>query len=416
METITIVGAGVAGLTAAITCAEAGAPVVLYDAHGEPGGRARSLDAPYKANLGPHVLYSDGAFWGWLKERDLLPPSTGIPYTGLRLRWGGAIHRTPPLALIPSMLKLRGRRAPVDESFRAWASSHAGERTAEWLSALAGVYTYHHDPGELSAAFVWERTSRLASPPPSVRFLIGGWSALVDALVGRARQLGVEFRLGERVSELPADADDRRGRAVRRPRAARRPSLRWTSGHTVCIDLALETRRGDPFVVSDLDECGWVERYTAADRTLAPAGQELVQAQMPVRPGESHDGTTRRLEALLDLAFPDRATRTVWHRRMVMEGRTGALDLPGTTWRDRPALDRGDGVFLAGDWVAAPGLLAEVAWKSAVERGSAGGPRRHAAWRARLRRAGGIANCAGKGVAARLAATHPARRAAPERR
>ena len=106
-----------------------------------------SLEAPYKANLGPHVLYSDGALWGWLKERDLLPPSTGIPYTGLRLRWDGAIHRTPPLALIPSMLKLRGRRAPADESFRAWASSHAGERTAEWLSALAGVYTYHHDPG-----------------------------------------------------------------------------------------------------------------------------------------------------------------------------------------------------------------------------------------------------------------------------
>ncbi|MDA0167854.1 FAD-dependent oxidoreductase [Solirubrobacter taibaiensis] len=370
METITIVGAGVAGLTAAIACAEAGAPVVLYDAHGEPGGRARSLDAPYRANLGPHVLYSDGALWGWLKERDLLPPSTGIPYTGLRLRWGGAIHRTPPLALIPSMLKLRGRRAPDDESFRAWASSHGGERTAEWLSALAGVYTFHHDPGELSAAFVWERTSRLASPPPSVRFLIGGWSALVHALVNRARQLGVEFRFGERVSELPATPTI----VAVEPSDARAllddPSLHWTSGHTVCIDLALESRRGDPFVVSDLDECGWVERYTAADRTLAPAGQELVQAQMPVRPGESHDGTTRRLEALLDLAFPDRATRTVWHRRMVMHGRTGALDLPGTTWRDRPALDRGDGVFLAGDWVAAPGLLAEVAWKSAVEAGA----------------------------------------------
>ena len=72
---------GSRGLTAAITCAEAGTPVVLYDAHGEPGGRARSLEAPYRANLGPHVLYSDGALWGWLKERDLLPPSTGIPYT-----------------------------------------------------------------------------------------------------------------------------------------------------------------------------------------------------------------------------------------------------------------------------------------------------------------------------------------------
>ena len=52
-----------------------------------------------------------------------------------------------------------------------------------------------------------------------------------------------------------------------------------------------------------------------------------------------------------------------------MDARSGALDMPGTTWRDRPAVDRGDGVFLAGDMVAAPGLLAEVSWASAVEAG-----------------------------------------------
>ena len=46
---------------------------------------------------------------------------------------------------------------------------------------------------------------------------------------------------------------------------------------------------------------------------------------------------------------------------------SGALDMPGTTWRDRPAVDRGDGVFLAGDMVAADGLLAEVSWASALE-------------------------------------------------
>ena len=55
-----------------------------------------------------------------------------------------------------------------------------------------------------------------------------------------------------------------------------------------------------------------------------------------------------------------------------MEGRTGPLDHPGKTWRDRPAVDRGDGVFLAGDMVAAPGLLSEVSWAS----GGRGGPPR----------------------------------------
>ena len=113
METITIVGAGVAGMTAAISLAEAGAPVVLFDAREAPGGRARSLDGPYRANLGPHVLYKDGAMFAWLGERALLPPIAGVPLTGLRLRWGGELHRTPPLSLIPSTLKLRGRRAPV---------------------------------------------------------------------------------------------------------------------------------------------------------------------------------------------------------------------------------------------------------------------------------------------------------------
>jgi hypothetical protein len=50
-----------------------------------------------------------------------------------------------------------------------------------------------------------------------------------------------------------------------------------------------------------------------------------------------------------------------------MDGRTGALDLPGSTWRERPGVDRGHGVFLAGDMVAAPGCLSEIAWGSAIE-------------------------------------------------
>jgi hypothetical protein len=50
-----------------------------------------------------------------------------------------------------------------------------------------------------------------------------------------------------------------------------------------------------------------------------------------------------------------------------MEGRTGALDHPGFSWRDRPAVDRGGGVYLAGDAVAAPGLLSEVSVASALE-------------------------------------------------
>jgi hypothetical protein len=39
---------------------------------------------------------------------------------------------------------------------------------------------------------------------------------------------------------------------------------------------------------------------------------------------------------------------------------TGAVDPPGTTWHDRPAVSRGSTLTVATDQSAAPGLLAEV--------------------------------------------------------
>jgi phytoene dehydrogenase-like protein len=367
MQEITVVGGGLAGLTAAITAAEGGASVRLLEAHDALGGRARSTDGPYKANLGPHVLYKDGPLWAWLQARKLLPRAANTPLGGIRVRWESAIRRTPPLAAIPTVLRLRGREAPIDRPFRDWVGDHADDRTAAMLSAAAGVYTFHHDPGELSAAFVWPRTVRaLLNPPPVARYVIGGWTPLVTSLVERARALGVTVEVGHRVDSLPNSPVILATELADARRLLGDDTLVWQSGHTVCLDLGLRTRRGDPFVVSDLDEAGWVERYTAADPSLAPAGEELIQAQMPIRPEESVDAATARLERLLDLSLPERTQRETWRRRQVMKGRTGALDLPGQTWHDRPVIDRGNGVFLAGDMVARPGLLAEVAWASGI--------------------------------------------------
>ena len=368
MSQVSVVGGGIAGLTAAIVSAEGGAEVQLFEAHDVLGGRARSAEGRYKANLGPHVIYKDGPFWAWLQEHELLPAYAGVPLGGLRFRWQGSARRTPPLGAIPSILRLRGREAPVDRDFRGWAASLTSERTAEMLSAAAGVYTFHHDPGELSAAFVWAHTIRvLLSPPPTARYLIGGWNSLVASLEGRARQLGVRIETGRRVEDLPGspvivatELDQARELLGDR-------TLEWPSGHTMCLDLGLTHRRGDPFVVSDLDEGGWIERFSAPDPSLAPEGEELVQAQIPVRPEESSEQAALRLERLLDVSLPGWRERETWRRRQVMKQRTGALDLPGKTWRDRPSVDRGGGIYLVGDMVAAPGLLSEVAWASAVE-------------------------------------------------
>jgi len=367
MSRITVVGGGIGGLTAAISCAEAGLDVHLLEASEQLGGRARSLDGPYKANLGPHVIYKDGPLWSWLKERDILPAYAGLPLAGVRFRWQGEARRLPPLGAAPSVLRLRGRQAPVDQDFRSWAASHTDEQTAEMLSSAAGVWTFHHDPGELSAAFIWGHTVRvLLSPPPTARYLVGGWNALVSALERRARELGVAIETGSPVDALPEPPVIVATELSQAEALIGQGPLTWPGGHTVCLDLGFSHRRGDPYVVADLDECGWMERFTAPDPSLAPEGEELAQAQIPVRPGESTEAAAARLERLLDVSLPDWRARETWRRRLVMDGRTGAIDLPGTTWRDRPAVDRGDGVYLVGDMVAAPGLLSEVSWASAV--------------------------------------------------
>ncbi len=91
-----------------------------------------------------------------------------------------------------------------------------------------------------------------------------------------------------------------------------------------------------------------------------------MQAQVGLLPDESLADGVIRAEALCDLGYPNWRARETWRRRALLAGRSGALDYPGTSWRDRPAIDQGNDVFLCGDSVAAPSLLSEVSWSSAV--------------------------------------------------
>jgi phytoene dehydrogenase-like protein len=366
MREVTVVGGGLAGLVAAIACAQEGLDVRLYEAHETLGGRARSEDGDFKVNLGPHAMFSDGPFWKWLHENGVLPERVSPPLVGGRFRAGGELRRTPPLSSLPSILRLRGREAPVDRSFRDWACEHVEAPVAEMLGSAAGVYAFHHDPGSFSAQFIWERSRRiLLDMPTPVRYVVGGWSRLVETLERGARERGVKIETASPVDALPGGVVIL-ATELDQASALLGQRLTTTSGNAVCIDLGLESARTDPAYVSDLDEAGWASRYSKAEPSLAPGGHDIVQAQIGIRPGESTDAAALRLEALLDLGFPAWRERTRFKRRQVMRERTGALDEPGRTWRDRPAIDRGDGVFIAGDKVAAPGLLAEVSWASAI--------------------------------------------------
>ncbi|MFC8915851.1 FAD-dependent oxidoreductase [Streptomyces sp. NPDC057116] len=364
---ITVIGGGFAGLTAAITAAEAGAEVTLHEAHRTLGGRARTAEGPYRTNEGPHALYHRGPHWAWLRQRGLLGPMAAVPpleAARFRFHLNGELRRTPPLSLL-RQARRKAEDAPVDGDFAGWSTSRAATN-------YASVALFHHDPGSLSARFVQERLRRATALPPEAHYPLGGWGQVIERMAARARNLGVRVETSARVDALP----DRDGPVIVATslEAARRllddPGLTWPSGRTVLVDLALRTRRGDPFIISDLDAPGWLERFTAQDPSLAPAGQSLLQGQFPIAPHQSKADGVAQAERLLDQGFPGWRDRTLWRREALANGRTGAVDLPGTTWRDRPAVDRGDGVYLAGDQVAAPGVLTEVSFTSAIDAAS----------------------------------------------
>jgi hypothetical protein len=230
------------------------------------------------------------------------------------------------------------------------------------------VVLFDADPGRLSAAFVWDLLRRFtAFRAPAVRWPVGGWPSVIDRLAARARELGVRIETSSRVDALPEPPVIVATQLESARALLGDDALTWESGQCVLLDVGLAGRRDDAFVVVDLDDAGFVERATGVDATLAPAGHTLVQADMPLKPGEPRAVALARLEHLLDLGFPRWRERVVRRRDGFAGGRSGALDLPGRTWRDRPAVDRGAGVFLAGDLVAAPGVRAEISINSALQ-------------------------------------------------
>ncbi|MFK0188390.1 FAD-dependent oxidoreductase [Streptomyces rubiginosohelvolus] len=372
---IHVVGGGLAGLTAAITAAESGARVTLHEGHRSLGGRARTSEGPYRTNEGPHAVYHRGPLGTWLARRDLLGPVVSVPLLeGLRFRFrrAGALRALPPAALL-RLSRRDPRTAPVDGTFLEWATGRVGEEGARAAANFAAAGLFHHDPGALSARFVQERFHRLTSLPPEARYPVGGWARLVERMAAHARGLGVVVETGARVDTRTLGELARTGPVVVATSldSARAllddASLTWESGRTVLVDLAVRTRRGDAFIMSDLDAPGWLERFTAQDPSLAPAGEQLLQGQFAIGPDARRAEGVARAEALLDLGFPGWRERTTWRAEALADGRTGAVDRPGTTWRDRPSVVRGDGVFLAGDQVAAPGLLSEVSFTSGLE-------------------------------------------------
>ena len=363
MSRVTVVGGGLAGLISAIEAAERGARVDLFEAREALGGRARSTDPPYIADWGPHALYPPNLLWSWLEARQLLPPIVKPQRRGYRVVQDGKL-KILSLTYARAFLTVRGQ-APVDVDFTTWATAKAGQSAARAATSLLIAFTYDHDPGRLSARFCHERYRRVVAPSLKVRYVVGGWSRLVESLERKVESLGVKIHTGAHVRALP----DPPVIIATDPSNARLllGEFSYTTGRIAVLDLAIRTKRMLPTVVFSLDEPMVAVRHSSVDRSLVPEGEELIEVATGFPPSETIEEATRRMEAFLDISFKGWRERTTWRRSLSSHAAAGAVDLPGHTWQDRPSIEFDDGIFLAGDWVRAPGYLSDVACASATE-------------------------------------------------
>jgi phytoene dehydrogenase-like protein len=354
---LTVVGAGLTGLTAAIEAAERGWRVIVTEAHSQPGGRARSLGDPFRANAGPHAIYVDGPWWAWLERRGLTPPVVQAPPRASLVMAAGQPGPWP--AELSGAIAALPAEAPAEESFRSWLLRHAGPGHAETIIGLMFIATFDHDPGRLSAAFARERLRRALSG--GARYVVGGWSTLVGLLAERADRLGVQIRTRTRVPALPAGPTILATSLATARLLTGDRSLAWPGARVATFDLGLRADVGPGwFRVTDLNDRIYAARYSAADPSLAPPGHELIQIAAACSPRERKADAERRVQRLLDRSWPGWRAAVRWQRSCVRTECTGAIDLPGTTWRDRPAIRRSNTLAVATDQSAAPGLLAEA--------------------------------------------------------
>ena len=435
---VAVIGGGMAGLTAAIEAAEAGASVTLYDARSSLGGRARThLRDGFQFNEGAHALYIGGPTMAMLKRLGL-EPTGAIPDVGNGVGVDGDLVGRMPAGVLSllrtpllrgdrlALLKLFAKLPKLDPADYATMTVRQAMHkllgdgvSARFCEALIRLSAYGNDPTEASADAGLAQLKM--GMDTGVKYLDGGWQVMVDGLLTHARAAGVMVRSQAKVSavrpvpggtstepdarvEVVVDGHTERfGSVVLAAGGPRQAAgllqdvvpaaASWAEqarpAAAACLDVGLAAPWGDrPTFVLGIDEPLYLSVHAPAAK-LAPEGHTLVHVMRYNQPDETPDtdGATgpHRLacERLLDRIRPD------WRDDAIHIGfrphLLAATDQPsaargGMAGRPSVVVPDAPGVFLAGDWIGDTGVLvdASVASGQMAGRSAATSVRTHA--------------------------------------
>lgn len=409
---VSIIGGGLAGLTAAIFLARAGRRVTVFERAASLGGRARAHDyADFRFNQGPHALYAGGAGVRVLRE-------LGIPFSGGKPALAGLGVYENVLHPLPTGLqtfmrdRLLSRSGKIEllrfmaalpllrtqwfdgTSFREWAATYIHDASLRaLLEALGRVTTYTNAPEQFSAG-AYLAQLRLALRG-NVYYLDGGWQRLLEQLIQAARAAGVEIITGQKVEQVQqtdvgwqviSAAGVTQSAAViiaTDPATAnalvqdgKHPALQsWAEAavpvRAASLNLGLH-RLPHPkrtFALG-IDQPLYFSVHSAYARDLAPAGQVMAHAMKYLPPGVANDPVQdlRELEDLLDRVQPGWRAEVVERRFLPALTVTPWLvtaERGGLAGRPGPAVPGLPDLYIAGDWVGTTGMLADASFASA---------------------------------------------------
>ena len=378
-RTAIVVGGGPAGLTAAARLAEGGVATTLLEASAGLGGRAASEHRDgFDLNQGPHALYEGGPAIRELRAIGIdVPRWNPVSHRSVFVR-DGKSRRLPggsPSAARWAVGLLRGDPGELAElSTSEWLRRELrSERARATAAAFVRLVTFVADQDVLSADVA--ATQLKLGLRPGVRYVRGGWQTLVDALATRAEARGARLRTRAGARELRRSGDgwevaldDEMLRADLLVVAAggpdafagllgtRSPAPLGAAAELSVLDLGLSRlpRRGVRFALG-IDEPSYLSVHSPPRHS---AGDLVSLASYARRP-------RAELEAMADTVQPGWRERATLQRFLPRMAAVSSIPSPAAGGlAARPAVDRGEGLFLAGDWVGGEGWLVDAAISS----------------------------------------------------
>jgi protoporphyrinogen oxidase len=232
MTNIAIVGAGLAGLTAALRLTESGYRVRIFERYPRPGGLARALDVggePLEAFY-HHLFTTDTAYVALAEELGLgeeiewLPSRMGIWSEGRLWDFGTPVSllRFGPMSFVDklkfglSTLWLQRQHDPRPfENITAadWIRRHQGETTWRNVWGPLLYQKFADDAERVAMVWLWGkiylrgRSRSRSGLGESLGYMKGSFIRLVERLAARIEAAGGTFHLADAVQRIDREAN-----------------------------------------------------------------------------------------------------------------------------------------------------------------------------------------------------------------